>query len=386
MISGFRQLSYFTMGLILSLGTARAVESQRRLPPSLLLDTAMLRQIKGGVDDIYNYEFRDAEKVLAQLRVSYPEHPVTPFFEGLIYYWKYDPLIPEHTGSAEFEHAMEESWKLAGRMKEAERDPRPDQTDSMLRIEGTFFELMARLLLVMYYADNGKASRAIGHLSTIYRDILQGFEMQQDYKEFYFVTGLYDYYRDAYPKYHPVYKPAAIFFRKGDREKGLKMLSYAARETDFMQAEASLFLAIIYINYENRPDSALWYVSRIHRKYPGNSSFLAFYAEMLLANRQYDKALEPIRELIRLDGYYRMEGIVYRGMYEERSSGNAEAAYRDFELGLKLAEPYGEIAELNRAYAYMGLSRYYSAKGDPGRAREYYKKARNCTSYRYVLE
>ncbi len=377
--SSLMRFQWMLLSLILITGTASAGD-QSTDNSSLLRDTATLRQVRTEIDHVFNFEFTEAGKLLGLLRRTYPEHPVTSFFEGLIYYWKYYPLMPDHPGSREFEMAMEESLKRAGKLKEKE------QQDPQLHIEGVFFELMARSFLVMYYADNGKTSRAIGHLSTIYRDILQGFGMQQEFKEFYFITGLYNYYREAYPEAHPVYRPALIFFRKGDREEGLKMLRYAARETYFMKAQASLFLSIININYESNPDSALWYASLIHREYPGNPSFLSLYTEMLLVNRQYDNALMPIKEMTSLDGYNRMEGTIYMGIYEERKKGDAEAAYRYYQAGLSLAEPYGEMADNTRAYAYIGLSRYYAGKGDDKKAREYYKKAKSSTGYAYVFE
>ena len=61
----------------------------------LIIDTVTLAQVRDGIDQIYNYEFREAEKILEILEQRYPEHPLTTFYEGLIYYWKYYPVMPE---------------------------------------------------------------------------------------------------------------------------------------------------------------------------------------------------------------------------------------------------------------------------------------------------
>ncbi len=220
----------------------------------LINDTASLDKVRIGLNHVYNCDFVEAENTLVYLRKSYPFHPVTSFFEGLIYYWKFYPLIPGNPGAADFEEVMEETWQRSRLLKEEGNET-----------EGVFFELMSRSFIVMYYADNGHSSKAISHLGKIYRDIMTSFDLQEEFNEFYFITGLYNYYREAYPEAHPVYKPAAMFFRKGDKARGLEMLRYAADETNFMKVEAALFLSLIYINFENKVDHAVSYASRLHQ-------------------------------------------------------------------------------------------------------------------------
>ncbi len=344
-------------------------------PNELIHDTTAMVHIREGIDLIYNYEFAEAEKTLDMLEDKYPDHPITSFYKGLIYYWKYYPVMPEKPGSEEFEWEMELSWEQADILKQRE-----------CTIEGVFFELMARSFVVMYYADNGRSSRAISHLGPIYRDIQQGFELQEDFQEFLFITGLYNYYREAFPEAYPIYKPALVFFKKGDKEKGLKMLRDAAFETDFMKVEAALFLSLIHINFENNPDSALWYAEYLYRQYPGNTYFHSKYTEMLLINRKYDQALVQIDSMMQLGSYNRMKSTVFRGIHEEKGMRHPEKARDLYEMGLRLAEPYGERANYTKAYAYIGLSRYYTNKEDKRKAREYYKKAKNATGYSYVFE
>lgn len=338
----------------------------------LINDTATLDKVRTGLNQVYNCDFDAAENTLVYLRNSYPSHPVTSFFEGLIYYWKYYPLIPGNQGAVEFEEVMEETWKRSRLLKENGNET-----------EGVFFELMSRAFIVMYYADNGHSSRAISHLGKIYRDIMAGFDLQEQFNEFLFITGLYNYYREAYPEAHPAYKPAAIFFRKGDKSKGLEMLKMAAEETDFMHVEAALFLSLIYINFEQKIDSAIMYASQLHQDYPDNGYFLSKYAEMLIADQQYEEALDPILHLMSIDSYNKMKGIIFMGIYEEKKLKNAEKSRVYYEEGLRLAEAYDERANYIKAYAFIGLSRYFIDKGDDKQARAYKKKAKNASSFTY---
>lgn len=338
----------------------------------LINDTTTLDQIRIGINQVYNCDFDSARTTLVYLEKTYPSHPITPFFEGLIYYWKFYPLMPDNPGALEFEKVMEEAWQRSRLLKENGQ-----------KTEGVFFELMARTFIVMYYADNGRSSKAISHLGKIYRDIMASFDLQEEFSEFFFITGLYNYYREAYPEAHPVYKPAAMFFRKGDKTKGLEMLRYAADETNFMKVEAALFLSLIYINFENKVDSAVMYASRLHQDYPDNGYFLSKYTEMLLVDQQYDQALDPIIQLMSIDGYNKMKGTIFMGMYEEKKLNNAEKSRLYYEEGLRLAEAYDDRANYIKAYAFIGLSRYYQEKGDEKQARSYKKKAKNASSFTY---
>ena len=284
--------------------------------------------------------------------------------------------MPGGEGSAEFELAMQESWERSEIMKDI-----PESN-----IEGVFFDLMARSFMVMYFSDNGIPSRAISHLIPVYRDVISGFKLQEDFIEFIFITGLYDYYREAFIDAHPVYKPVSIFFRRGNRERGLEYLRRATRECDFMHVEAAQFLTLIHVNFESNPDSAVKYASTLYETYPQNGFFQSKCAEMMIVNQQYDEGLALIQSLMEIDDYNRMKGSIYMGMYLENHLKDLENAHRYYEKGLKLAEPFGKRADYSKAYAYMGLSRYYSLKGDSKLAREFRKKAGDATSYKYVLE
>jgi hypothetical protein len=363
--------------------TILEAETSDRENRQLIRDTLTLSRIRTGIDRIYNNEFEGAEEVLVQLQKDYADHPISPLFEGLIYYWKYYPLVPGKPGAEEFEGMMEECWQRGDSLKQ-ENSGNEYMSDN--EIEGVFFELVARSFLVMYYADNGKSTKAIPHFTTVYRDIIKGMEMQDEFTEFLFMTGLYNYYREAFPEAYPVYKAPLVFFRRGNKDLGLAQLRTASTDADFLHVEATLFLSLIQINFENNPDSSLHYTNKLHRTYPGNPFFHAKYTEMLLINQEYEQGLYQIEELMHLDSYNRMKGTIYRGIYEEKFRKDAESAKKYYEEGIRMSKPFGERANYTMAYAYIGLYRYYSGNGNKRKAREYHKKARNATGYAYIFD
>ena len=338
-------------------------------------DTAMATAVKLALDEIYCFRPENAQWIIERLRDEYPDHPVTPFFEGLVYYWKYYPMIPGKKYSKEFEEAMQRSWRLAE--ERLVKDP--------YDIDGVFFNLTARSLIIRYFSDNGKPYKAIAHIMMIYREILKGMDLKESFREFYFLVGLYNYFVEAWPEAYPVYKPLTLLLQDGNKEAGLDMLHWASQHTLFHQGEASMFLSLIYLNFEQNIDSARKISSRLYCQYPENPYFAAKYAEILLLSEQYDKALGVIEELSRMDAFSRMRAIIYRGVYEEKAKGNYTGAAGLYLQGIDLSGEFGPLADITRAYAFIGLSRYYDREGDTKKAKYYYRKARDSTGYEYIF-
>jgi hypothetical protein len=106
---------------------------------------------------------------------------------------------------------------------------------------------------------------------------------------------------------------------------------------------------------------------------------------MLLIDEQYELALDPILDLMSMDEYNKMKGTIFMGVYEEKKSNDPEKSRYYYEEGLRLAEVYDERADYVKAYAYIGLSRYFEGKGDARRARAFRKRVKNSSSSAYFL-
>jgi len=343
---------------------------------AFLDDIIVTKYIREGLNHIYNLEFEESDLYLDSLQGRYPDHPVIPFFQGMQMFWKEYPLPPEGPLSDQFVENIEASIEIASQLLKKDK----------MDIEGVFFDLAARSFLVMYYADNGRPAKCFPHLDNVYRQLMKGFDLQDQFNEFYFFTGLYNYYIEAYPEAHPVYKPITRLFKNGDKVSGLKWLDYAFRNTHFMKVEASHFLVIIYLGFEHNYQTALSYSEQLYSMFPNNSYYYAKYVEMLVVNEEYDRAIIHIDSLYTLDPFFRMKATIYLGLYEEGRNRDLEKAKEYFLRGIEEAEPFGDYAGYSVAYAYMGMSRYYERKGDSKKAREYYKRARGTNAYPHVYE
>ncbi len=346
-----------------------------RLHAQLLGDNATVTQIRQAVDELYNLDIDKAVEIVGILGQKYPGHPIYYLLRGMITYWDNYPLLPFSASRATFENDMFRCIELCENRTEAQNDPEFDMAN-----------LGARGMLLLFYADNDLSREVIPLASSTYRLIRKAFDYKDSYRDFYFFTGLYNYYREAYPDAHPVYKPLAVLFPRGDKEKGLLELQLAASDAIFLKAEALSFLSGINISFENNFTMAFQYTKKLYEMYPDNIQYFASYLKNLLLIKQYNEAEKLIltKGMSLKNEYLRSQlqiflGIIYEKKY--RDPGRARDLYED---GLRRALPMGAYANEYKAYAYFGLSRICGAEGDRHGKRVNYKAAMDLAAYKNV--
>jgi hypothetical protein len=342
-----------------------------------LLDRpALLEKIKSELSYTYSTDFDKARSVLDNLQKEIPGHPVLSFLEALNIYWENYPLTLANPLSDKFISLLEDAIKQGSLM--VEKDPES--------LEGLFFQLFARALYSEFWADNGKPGKVFPYLNSLYHQTMKGMEEQDKFKEFYFTSGLYNYYMEAYPDKHPAYKPIKMLFHPGDKSKGLSMLDHCAENAVYVKNEARSFLSFIYMNYESNPAKASEYASGLYREFPRNPLYVGKYAEILIYTKKYAIAEIVVDNLSKLPGEFaRMEFHLYNGMLDEKYRKSPEAAFNEYETVLRLTEKYAEAGAGYNAMAWMGIGRYFKSKNDISSANRYFRMAENASSYDYVL-
>ncbi len=342
----------------------------------LLERTDLLEKIKSELHYTYSTDFDKARDVLNELRKDIPGHPVISFMEALVIYWENFPLTPANPMSDQFIALLEETTVQGQRM--LEKDPE--------NLEGLFFDLFARALFSEYWADNGKPSKIFPYLKSLYRQTLRGMEVQDQFKEFYFTSGLYNYYMEAYPEKHPTYKPIKILFRPGDMKKGLIQLNHCAENAIYVRNEARFFLMHIYMNYESNPLKASEYAGGLYREFPMNPLYAGKYAEILIYNNKYAVADIIVNNLSNFPGEFsEMQYHLYKGLLDEKYRKNFESSFTEYNKALQIAEKYGEAGSNYTALAWMGLGRYYRSKKNYSSANRYFRMAENVTTYDFII-
>ncbi len=332
----------------------------------ILQDSVSLDLIKKGIDSTYNLQFSYAGEVYNRISKMYPEHPIVIIFKEIVRYWENYPLLPNSTALALFEKNLRKCIRLCEKNNNSDYDA-----------EYLMANLCARGLLLSFYTDNDLKNEVIPLATSTYKYIMRSFNYTSIYPDFFLFTGLYNYYREIYPKIHPFYKPFSILFPKGDRIRGIKDLQKASRSSILLKAESFSDLSYIYMTYENNYQRGAYFSKNLHDLYPVNPEFKAEYIKNLLLMKRYDEAenLFASYGATENNSFYHAQLSIFNGIILEKKYHNYELAQEYYDKGIRDIAAFGTFGNEYAAYAYFGLSRIAGAKGDIENSKTYHKQA-----------
>jgi len=279
------------LSLMLLLLAGAAVRAQA--PPastSILADPEFQVAAKKGLDALYDMDFAVADGIFNDLALRYPDHPVGPFLRGLLPWWAMQ-LEPDDTSQDEtFLAAMDEVIDRCDRRLDAH----PGDIDAL------FFKSGALAFRGRLHSDRRhylKAARdgkqALGYL----RDVLARDPGNDD---LYFGIGLFDYLADVVPKRYKILRPFALFFPKGNRQRGLAELNRAMAQGRFVSTETAYsLLQVQYIFEQNYPE-ALRLAQWLRQRHPGNSLFHLYEGRVDERLGRIDDASRIFEEILSL--------------------------------------------------------------------------------------
>lgn len=344
------------------------------LKAQVLKDSVALNLVKEAVDQIYDMRFNDAVKSCNQLNNKYPDHPVVFLLRGMVIYWESYPLLSGSVNSRKFEDQMYAC------MEKSKYFTPENEAEYLLAT------LCARGSLLAFYAGNNLNSKVSSLARTSYRYLRHSFQFTGIFPDFFFFTGLYNYYREAYPDAHPVYKPLFAFFPGGDREKGMNQLRTAFNRSIFLKAESATFLSSNYKYFEDDFKNAAYFSRAIFNEHPTNIVYRLNCIEDLLLTGKYDEAEKLIesQDTKSINDYYRSQLLIFRGVIDEKKYKNINKAKNEYSTGAKDISIFGDYGSQLMAYAYFGLSRISALNNDMHNEREYRRKALNLTEFTNV--
>lgn len=332
---------------------------------------------KKALDQIYNFNFDSAEATISALQTRTGEHPAISLLHALHVYWKNLPL--EKGSDAYFTYQ-----KLLNKTAEQAEDYLAKDDENL---EGVFFSLAAYGYLASFYAEEGSILKAIDHARKAYSSLKKGFKLKEEFNEFYFTTGLYNYYREKYPENHPAYKSFAWIFASGDKKLGLDQLRTAATEALFTGVEAFYYLFHIHLRYEKDPEAAMGFSRKLVEKHPGNLAFQAYHAEALAATGHYTEAGKIAQRLIDSNhNFYLLPGSLLTGIVLEKRDQEYELAEEYYRRAIEITKNAGFDTNHYASMAWAGLARIEDRRGNKSKAREYYSKALQLSGYDIVTD
>jgi len=362
------KISKILLVLVLCLSTS-SLNSQ------FLKDSTSLNLIKEGIDNVYNFQFDKADKVSEELGKLYPGQPVVYLFKGMVTYWENYPLITTSSARASFEEDMRKCIELSDKNK-----------NSSAEVEILLVNLCARGLLLLYYTDNYLSLDVFPLATSTYQYIRRSFDFTAYYSDFYFFTGVYNYYREAYPEAYPIYKPLAFLFPKGSKVKGLEELQIVSKNSIILKAEAFSFLSAIFLTFENNFQQATYFSKSLHTLYPDNPEYLGAYIKNLLLIKRYDEAeMEMLSSnTSKNNSFFRAQMSIFNGILQEKKYHDIKKAQQFYSTGIDDITIFGSYGNEYAAYAYFGLSRISEINGNKDYKKMYRKLALQLADFKKV--
>jgi hypothetical protein len=365
---------FLVLGIVfVSLCSQAQINKKPNTPKPILQDAKVMAQVKVVMDHINGHDFTKSARELATLRRMVPEHPIADLLDGLTDYWQYYPVYADELKAKNYRTKLNACHEKSALMLDADANS----------IEGTFFSMMTDMMLAKHYSDRGESVTAINYTRKSFGYIKRGFELKAKYVEFYFTTGLYDYFRIAFPEKNPVMRSFMWMFPDGDKVRGLQELEVAFSMSTFTRADAAVFLTRIYLYFENNPVKAVYYSGSISNEYPTNPHYILGYAESLLAAKRYQEALPLIQKLQAMpEEYYTTAGLIMLGWYYELGEKDMAKANFCYVKGTELAKKQkGRLYDNLKGIALIGLARSWHQNLDTKRAYAYYQRAAKLVAY-----
>ncbi|WP_428660553.1 tetratricopeptide repeat protein [Runella sp.] len=342
----------------------------------LLYDPPTQNLVLEVIDHIYNYEFGEAEPLAKQIKAKYPNHPVNSLLKAIQLHWQYLPVKDNKAVSGQYMNLLEDCINKA-KVLEKDKKTRP---------EAAFFSMAGHGYVALIHNYNDDKIKAASEGKKAYNYVMDGFKYMETNPEFYFSSGLYNYYVIRYPEDHPIVKPLLLFFKDGNREEGLRQMEVAAKKGIFTRTESAFYLARIFLKHELRYEKASGYLASLTQKYPNNPVFLMKNIEALLLLGKYEEA-EPFLERFkrRTDKFFPIAVQTFEGLYEEKHLKNDVEATKSYQAALR--QPYDtEYTKEYHAFSYAGLARIAHRAGDLRKAAAYYRKAEELAEYKALIK
>lgn len=338
----------------------------------ILEDKNAVHKVHQAIDSIYNLNFSAADIIIEDLEENLADYPGILLLNAFYVNWKYRPIKKEHESYQLFESYLQKGVEQCELMLKEDDD----------NMEASFFLMACHAYLAELYVNNGQNFKALGEAKSAYKYIKIGFDHTDENPEFFFSSGIYNYYREKYPEENPFYKSFLWFFRSGDMEKGIDMLKTGSKRSVFTQAECFTYLFHIYLRYEDNPFSAYYYSTLLKDKYPNNLHYLSNYIENSIRLERYDDLILCINRL--RDGdkkYYNYLGEIYYGMYLENYKNEPVLALQHY----KMADALGDKDKIRIPHydsmLYLGLGRINKSKGNADLGNQYLKKSVKVAEY-----
>jgi tetratricopeptide (TPR) repeat protein len=338
----------------------------------LLEDINIQLEATQAINDMYNFQFDRAEMQFRWIKQKYPNHPLAYFLLALSEWWKISVNIENTQYDEKFEAYLDTAILKAERINNLPQ----------FKVESAFFQAAGWAFKGRLYAERQKWGKAAGAARNSLKHLDDIKDKGYLSPELLFGDGLYNYFSVWIRENYPMLKPIMVFFKKGDKELGLKQLRTVATNAFYTRTEAQYYLMRILME-ENETGAAMQMSEYLYSTFPHNSYFHRYYARMLYSTGQIRKTeKESLLILARIDsgtiGYEAVSGryaAFYLGqIYEQRR--NFENAKLYYTKTIDFATSIDATDSGYYLYSMLSLGEIAIIEGDDKRAKEYFKQVK----------
>lgn len=273
--------------------------------------------LKTCLNHIYNFEFEAAQSKALTIKSRFPNHPIYSMLMAMIMYWEMTINSKEQKYLLEYRKHLEQVLHYANTMKKAGKYVE----------EATFFQMCANSSLTYLMVRDRNYSKALFSAREAYVAMNKGLNWMERYPDFYFSSGIFNYYSVQYPETHPLVKPLLFMMEQGSKKKGIELLKMGSEKAIFTHVECMYFVAHIHLKYEGSAKEAVKYSSALVERYPANFFYRTRHIEALIYSQQYETAEAHLAILLQTNmPYFRLAYYIYKGILAEKSEKDAVEA------------------------------------------------------------
>jgi hypothetical protein len=371
-------MRFFLLLIFFLIVFVRASFAQQPLPKydsvdMLITDLRIQLECTEAIDQLYNFKFEQSESIFRYIKRTYPRHPIGYFLLGLSYWWRIAPNVENRKYDKQLKSYMDSCITFADKIY--------DDYKGKKRIEAAFFLTAAHGFLGRLHAERNEWAPAAlhGKKAVKYMEIAHG---NGDLSpEMLFGDGLYNYYSVWIPENHKFLKPVLWFFKKGDKDLGIKQLEEVVKNAFYTRVEAKFFLMVICED-EKKYEKALFHAEYLHNQFPDNALFHRYYLRMLYMNNDistlYKESTEVLAKLeAKQVGYEENTGryaAFYAGYISRFYTKDFENAKKYLLKSVEYAQKANFMSMGYTIYALTYLAEIADAEKNIPLAKSYYEK------------
>lgn len=254
----------------------------------LLKNEAFVHDVRQAIDSVYDMNYEASVRILAPWHKKYPDHPIWIFWKGLHTWWEILPDLENEKYDKKLVYDLSQAEYQCSRLL----NKNPKNLDAFV-IKSASDAFIARL-----YANRDNWLKAFQYGRTSINTVFALRDAYPNFSDLGFGLGAYNYYSAWLPEHYPILKSLMWLLPKGSKKEGLRMLRAAADSSILVKPEAIYTLARIYLEAEQKPDSALYYFNRLARLYPRNLYYQAILVYALFREGHYPEVLLDTDKLL----------------------------------------------------------------------------------------